>query len=354
VIARRICHDSKLVVTARNGNESSGIGMTLFSCRLSLVAAALLALSGAGGVRAEDAFKTFRQLDGTTKMPKLNAFSNPLASPIQSNARLVKFEAKLDKDAQPMQQGLQWRVYSPISGSDGKLPLIASSQGGSADLQLSPGDYFVNVSFGRAGVTRKLSIPTEGDVATQVMVLDAGGIVLNAVSGENTRIKSNKLKFKIYADDGQDDSNHNLIMNDVEPNTLVSLNSGTYHVVSEYGSVNAVVRADIKVEANKITEATLQHRAAQMNFKLVSNPGGEAIADTAWSILTSAGDAVAESVSAYPVLVLSEGNYTAIARNKDNIYQKDFNVKAGVNTDVELVMKDSAQNLQKDSGYDTN
>jgi hypothetical protein len=328
--------------------------MTSFSCRLPLIVTVMLMAAGLQGARAEDAFKTFKQLDGSTKMPKLNAFSNPLANPVQSNARLIKFEAKLDKEAQPMQQGLQWRVYSPIAGSDGKLPLVASSQGGTADLQLAPGDYFVNVSFGRAGITRKLTVPTEGEVATQVMVLDAGGMVLNAVTGDNTRIKSNKLKFKIYADDGQDVSGRNLIMDNVEPNTLISLNSGTYHVVSEYGSVNAVVRADINVEPNKITEATLQHRAAQMNFKLVSNPGGEAIADTAWSILTSAGDAVAESVSAYPVLVLSEGNYTAIARNKDNIYQKDFNVKAGVNTDVELVMKDSAQNLQKNSSYDTN
>lgn len=332
----------------------SGTVMTSFSCRLPLIVSLMLAMTGLQGARAEDAFKTFRQLDSSTKMPKLNAFSNPLLSPVPSNGRMIKFEAKLDKASQPMQQGLQWRVYSPIAGSDGKLPLVASSEGGSAELQLSPGDYFVNVSFGRAGVTRKLNVPTEGDVNTQVMVLDAGGLVLNAVSGENTRIKSNKLKFKIYADDGQDDSNRSLIMDNAEPNTLISLNSGTYHVVSEYGSVNAVVRADIKVEADKITEATLQHRAAQMNFKLVSNPGGEAIADTAWSILTSSGDAVAESVSAYPVLVLSEGNYTAIARNKDNIYQKDFNVKAGVNTDVELVMKDSAQNMQKESSYDTN
>ena len=328
--------------------------MTSFSCRLPAIMTVMLMAAGLQGAWAEDAFKTFKQLDGSTKMPKLNAFSNPAVNPVHSNARLVKFEAKLDKDAQPMQQGLQWRVYSPIAGSDGKLPMIASSQGGTADLQLAPGDYFVNVSFGRAGITRKLTVPTEGDVATQVMVLDAGGMVLNAVTGENARIKSNKLKFKIYAGDGQDDAGHNLIMDDVEPNTLISLNSGTYHVVSEYGSVNAVVRADIKVEANKITEATLQHRAAQMNFKLVSNPGGEAIADTAWSILTSSGDAVAESVSAFPVLVLSEGNYTAIARNKDNIYQKDFTVKAGVNADVELVMKDSMQSLQKDTAYDTN
>ncbi|NSZ16777.1 hypothetical protein [Agrobacterium vitis] len=328
--------------------------MISFSCRLPLILAASLLAASAGPGMAEDAFKSFKQLDSTAKMPKLNAFSTPIAPAPQSHSKLIRFEAKLDNDGQPLQQGLEWRVYSPIAGSDGKLPMVASSQGGSAELQLAPGDYFINVSFGRAGVTRKLDVPTDGEVQKQVMVLDAGGMVLNAVSGPDTRIKPSKLKFKIYAGDGPEDNDRGLIMDNIEPNTLVSLNSGTYHVVSQYGEVNALVRADIKVEAGKITEATLQHRAAQMNFKLVSEPGGEAIADTAWSILTSSGDAVAESVSAYPVLVLSEGNYTAIARNKDRIYQKEFQVKAGVNADVELLLKDSQQNVQQQAGYDTN
>ena len=116
------------------------------------------------------------------------------------------------------------------------------------------------------------------------------------------------------------------------------LNAGTYHIVSEYGAVNAVVRADIKVEAGKLTEAMIQHRASQINLKLVSEPGGEAIADTAWSVLTGSGDIVAESVSAFPVMVLAEGSYTAVARNKEKIYQRDFVVEAGRNEDVEILL----------------
>jgi hypothetical protein len=90
-----------------------------------------------------------------------------------------------------------------------------------------------------------------------------------------------------------------------------------------------------------LTEATIQHRASQVGFKLVSEEGGEAIADTAWSVLTSGGDIVAESVSAFPVMVLAEGQYTAVARNKDEIFQKDFEVKAGANMDVELLLDQS-------------
>ncbi|ATN34264.1 hypothetical protein ACO34A_10670 [Rhizobium sp. ACO-34A] len=304
---------------------------------LFVVAATLFAMTPA---RGEDAFQSFKQLNGTTKMPKLNAFSPNFSqtAPARSTSKSVALEAKLTSDGEPMQQGLSWRVFSPIPGSDGKLPLLASAEGGSADFQLEPGDYFVNVSFGRAGATKKLSVPSEGEVEKQVMVLDAGGVLLNAVSGSDTRIPAKDLKFDVYSSEIQADGERGLVLEDVKPDTIVRLSTGTYHIVSEYGSVNAVVRADIKVEAGKLTEATIQHRAAQINLKLVSEAGGEAIADTAWSVLASSGDIVAESVSAFPVMVLAEGEYTAIARNKDKIYQKDFTVSAGQNVDVELLL----------------
>lgn len=307
------------------------------AARLFVIAATLLNVCAPA--HGEDAFKAFKQLNGSVKMPKLNAFSAPLGGALQPNpARSVSLEARLTGDGAAMQQGLSWRVFSPIPGADGKLPLLASAEGGSADFQLAPGDYFVNVSFGRAGATKKLTVPAAGEVEKQVLVLDAGGVILNAVSGPNTRIPAKDLKFDVYSSETQADGERGLVLADVPPDTIVRLNAGTYHIVSEYGSVNAVVRADIKVEAGKLTEAMIQHRASQINLKLVSEPGGEAIADTAWSVLTGSGDIVAESVSAFPVMVLAEGSYTAVARNKEKIYQKDFIVEAGRNEDVEILL----------------
>lgn len=304
-----------------------------------------LALAGAASAPAyaQEAFETFKQLNGSTKMPKLKAFSAPGMSTINTapQSHSVKLDAKLTDDGEPMQHGLSWRVFSPIPGADGKLPLLASAEGGSAAFQLTPGDYFVNVSFGRAGATKKLSVPENGDVDNQVLILDAGGLSLSAISGADTHIPDKQLSFDIYSSEVREDGERGLVLADVKPNTIVRLNAGTYHVVSEYGSINAVVRADITVEAGELTEATIQHRASQVGFKLVSEEGGEAIADTAWSVLTSGGDIVAESVSAFPVMVLAEGQYTAVARNKDQIFQKDFEVKAGTNIDVELMLNQS-------------
>ncbi len=280
------------------------------------------------------------QPDNLVTMPGLTEFSpNTQTQPqFASTARRVDLEARLTTDGPAMKYGLTWRIFKPIPGEDGKLPLLASAEGGTTSFELAPGEYFVNVAFGRAGTTKKLKIPSSGQAEKQVLVLDAGGLVLNAVSGSDIRIPPKELRFSIYSADVRDDGERGLVMKDVEPNQVVRLNAGTYHVVSDYGAVNAVIRADIQVQAAKLTAATIQHRAAKITLKLVSTEGGEAIADTAWSILTASGDVVYESVGAFPVMVLAEGKYTAIARNKEKLFQRDFTVKSGVNSEVEVLL----------------
>jgi hypothetical protein len=272
--------------------------------------------------------------------PKLNSFSpviNQATEPAK-RSKTVHLEAKLAEGGQPMKYGLSWRIFSPIPGPDGKLPMLATSEGGSTSFDLDPGDYFVHVAFGRAGATKKLKVSASEEAALQTLVLDAGGMVLNAVSGNDVRIPPDELSFEIYSSEVKEDGERGLIMDNVKPNEIVRLNAGTYHVVSDYGKVNATVRADIKIAAGSLTQAVIQHRAAKITLKLVSQAGGEAIADTAWSILTAAGDSVAESVGAFPVVVLAEGNYTAVARHKNNIYQRDFTVASGRNQDVEVLL----------------
>ena len=296
---------------------------------------------------AASAGAPFQELN--SKPPKLNLPGLSEYAPVTKDTgkfgtfRTLHVEARLTPKGQPIDRGLAWRVFDPIVGSDGRLPLLAASNGGSAAFQFQPGTYIVNVAFGRASVTRKIVISASGPLTRQSFVLNAGGLVLNAVTGVNLPIPADKLKFSIYTKDADapgkaHDQKRHLVVARVKPNTIVRLKAGTYHVVSDYGKVNAVIGADIRVEAGKMTEATIQHRAAQLTLKLVSNPGGEAIADTAWSILSPSGDIVSESVGAFPSLVLTEGNYTAVARNKGHIYQRDFAVKPGSNQDVEVLL----------------
>ena len=193
----------------------------------------------------------------------------------------------------------------------------------------------MHASYGRAGATKRITVGRDGK--REDLVLDAGGLKLDAILAGGVRIPPAKLRFSIYEAEPGTDGERALIIPDVSPNSVVRLNSGTYHVVSTYGSVNAVIRSDIRVEAGKLTEATVEHHAAELTMKLVREAGGEAIADTSWSILSGSGDPIREMVGAFASMVLAEGDYTIIAKNRDRIYQRDFTVVGGRNQDVEVL-----------------
>lgn len=252
----------------------------------------------------------------------------------------LSLNARLTDKGADIAKGLIWRIYEPIYGVDNKLPLVASSEGGSAHFSLDPGSYIVHVSFGHASAMRRVTIRTD-QKAVETLVLDAGGLKLNASMPEG-KINPKYLRFSIYSDDSENDDTA-LILADVKPGEVVRLKAGSYHIVSNYGSANAISRSDIRVDAGKITEATMQHHAALITLKLVRQEGGEALADTSWSITNDAGDIIRETVGAYATLVLAEGDYIAIAKNKDQIYQKEFSVTSGRDQDVDVVT--TAQNL---------
>lgn len=268
-----------------------------------------------------------------------NAFApavppSPLA---RSGLSRITLSAQLVLNGPDISRGMSWHVFEAEPDPAGKLRLVASAVGGNQSFELAPGRYLVHASYGRAGATKRVTVGSQAKRET--FVLDAGGLEMDAAIAGGQAIPKSKLLFKIYLGEEKAGSE---VVPPVGPNTVVRLNAGTYHVVSHYGNVNAVVRSDITVEAGKLTEATVEHRAAEVTMKLVRESGGEAIADTSWSVLSNSGDPIRESVGAFASMVLAEGDYTVVAKNRDHIYQRDFTVEAGKNQDVEVIADENA------------
>ena len=245
-------------------------------------------------------------------------------------------DARMFADGPPLESGVVWRVFAD-GGPNGKMRLVGEAEGGPVTLRLKPGEYYIHAAFGRAGITRKVTVaPTP---RAETIVLDAGGLRLAALAGKDRVIAPEDVRFHIYAPDEGGSDARITVMENAPAGTVIGLNSGIYHVVCRYGDANAIVRADIRVEAGKLTEATLYQQAARVTLKLVENQGGEALANTQWSVVTSAGESVAESVGAFPSVVLSAGEYTAIAKHSDRIFEQKFLVEAGLNRDVEVLVR---------------
>lgn len=249
----------------------------------------------------------------------------------------IEFEARMTDDGAAIEKGIEWRIFSTAVDEQGELSLLAQSDGGSKAFDVTPGDYFVHAGYGYASAIRKISVVEDNQ--REIFTFDAGALQLSGITGTGGRIPRNLLRFDIYEDSADERGVRKLIAHNIRPGEILPFPAGTYHVVSQYGRLNAEIRADLRVEPGKITQANIEHRAARMTFRLVDRTGGDAIADTAWSILTEAGDVITESSSAFPAFVLSEGTYTAIARNNEKIYSRDFKVISGINQDVELLIE---------------
>jgi hypothetical protein len=260
---------------------------------------------------------------------------NSLAQESLSQTHRIQFEARMTEAAAPIRTGIEWRIFSSSVNNEGRLTLLAQSEGGTKAFDVTPGEYFVHAAYGHASALRRVVV--DADAQRETFIFNAGAMQLSGETGNGAKIPAHLLRFDIYAKEVDERGVRQLIAHNVQAGEIVPFPAGTYHVVSRYGRLNAEIRADIRVEPGKVTQAALEHRAARMSFRLVEEEGGDAIANTAWSILTESGDVITESSSAFPAFVLSEGSYTAIARNDEKIYSRDFRVNSGVNQDIELL-----------------
>jgi hypothetical protein len=179
---------------------------------------------------------------------------------------------------------------------------------------------------------------------TEKMAISAGGLRFAATVGD-TPIAPEMVTFTIYVAVGNDPEGR-VIAENVRPGTVVRLPTGTYRIVSRYGDTNAATNADLQVEAGKLIDVTMKHRAATITLKLVETNGGESIAGTAFSVLTPGGDTIKDLQGAFPSLILAEGEYVLIARSGGATFTKEFKVQNGLNADVEIVAKSgSAQEI---------
>jgi hypothetical protein len=257
----------------------------------------------------------------------------PLPPPPSGPTRGVMFEALLAPDTPAIPDGVTWRIFSTdLSGQ--KLSMVSEATGGSLQAALAEGSYFIHAAYGRAGITKRVEVGP--DTERETIILNAGGLRLSAYVGKETRLPQNQVSFDIFVEDGEI-GERTLVIPGANPEKVIRLNAGTYHVIGRYGDANAVVRADVTVQAGKVTDAILYHKAAKVTLKLVYEHGGEALANTAWSVLAPNGDSVFNTVGAFPAVVLAAGQYTAIARHDNHIYRGTFTVETDLNRDIEVL-----------------
>ena len=272
-----------------------------------------------------------------TLVPPSIATVPPAAPPASTAGQAVlSLTARYGKDLPVINSGLVWRVFSDKPDETGTFKLIREERGATPNIVLPAGNYVVHVALGLVSAVRTVSLRSETD--RQSFLLPAGGLRIEGRVG-TSKIPQNQISFAIYKGSQFETAERGALVPNVAAGDLALLPEGTYYIISNYGDANSVVRSDIRVQAGKLTDVIVTHRAAVITLKLVSDKGGEALANTAWSVITPGGDVIKESIGAFPRVVLSEGEYRAIAKNEGKVFERPFNVVNGVDGEVEVVAR---------------
>ena len=281
--------------------------------------------SGVGSQSARAADATLHRRGAAGAPPPAH---RPPARPVLS------LTARYGKDLPVINNGLVWRVFSDRPDETGTFKLIREERGATPNIVLPPGSYVVHVALGLVSAVRPVTLKAETD--RESFLLPAGGLRIEGRVG-TSKIPQNQISFAIYKGSQFEVGERAALVPNVAAGDVALLPEGTYYIISNYGDANSVVRSDIRVQAGKLTDVIITHRAAVITLKLVSDKGGEALANTAWSVITPGGDVIKESIGAFPRVVLSEGEYRAIAKNEGKVFERPFNVVNGVDGEVEVV-----------------
>ncbi|MGY4307734.1 hypothetical protein ACVIJ6_004977 [Bradyrhizobium sp. USDA 4369] len=262
----------------------------------------------------------------------------PVAAPPPAapNQGVLSLSARYGKDLPNINGGLIWRVFADRPDESGAFKMLREDRGATPNIVLPPGNYVVHVALGLVSAVKAVNLKAETD--RESFVLPAGGLRLEGRVG-TSKIPPNQISFAIYKGSQFDGRERAPIVPNVAAGDVLMLPEGTYYIVSNYGDANSVVRSDIRVQASKLTDVTVTHRAAVITLKLVSDKGGEALANTAWSVINPGGDVIKESIGAFPKVVLSEGDYRAIAKNEGKVFERSFSVVNGVDGEVEVLAR---------------
>jgi hypothetical protein len=270
--------------------------------------------------------------------PSLAAIPPVIAPPSAAapGQAVLSLTARYGKDLPVISSGLVWRVFSDRPDETGIFKLIREEHGATPNIVLPPGSYVVHVTLGLVSAVRPVTLKSETD--REAFVLPAGGLRIEGRVG-TSKIPQNQISFSIYKGSQFEVGERAALVPNVAAGDVALLPEGTYYIISNYGDANSVVRSDIRVQAGKLTDVIITHRAAVITLKLVSDKGGEALANTAWSVITPGGDVIKESIGAFPRVVLSEGEYRAIAKNEGKVFERPFNVVNGVDGEVEVIAR---------------
>jgi len=165
---------------------------------------------------------------GNPAGPSLRLPLTPETAPVETAHGMVRLSALFAAtDTQPVREGLQWRIFEEVPGTDGNHKLVAQSTDATPNLSLPNGNFVVHAALGLAGATKRITI--NGTLLNETLVLNAGGLRIAGLLGD-TPINPAKLSIAIYVPESVHPEAK--LVAHAKSGDNIGLPEGNYHIVS--------------------------------------------------------------------------------------------------------------------------
>ena len=248
----------------------------------------------------------------------------------------VTLTAYLSEGSAPMTSGIVWRIFHGHPAKDGSYKLLQTLQDREPTVELNPGEYLINIAYGRAYLTKKIGVWPQNPVKED-FVVNAGGLRINAtLAGAHLGRAPAQIRDLLrYAGS---------VRQPAEAARRHAPRRGDPAELRHLPCRQHLWRRELRGfdrcggRAGQDPEAGIDHDAGKITLKLVQRTGGEAAADTHWIVYNAVGEVIKESAGAFPTHI-GGGDYRVAAQHGDQQYAGAFTVAAGDAKLVEVLMQ---------------
>lgn len=256
-------------------------------------------------------------------MAKAAAGGHPVAiEVVQPGREGLELTARLTEDGSVLDRNISWTVRT-MNGQT-----VFSSESGSVDISVPPGDYLIDASYGIASLSQVVSLPEASRVMVS-FVLKAGGLRIQASMGDS-KLHATRPRLRVFALTGGEPGR--LVAASAAPGEIIRLPEGRYRVESRAASGNAAAVADVDVKAGLVSTVAITHKAGLARLSFVGSPA----AQVRWDVEDGSGRRVALRDGLNADFVLMPGTYRATATVGPELLTATFRIAAGETRDIML------------------
>ena len=237
---------------------------------------------------------------------------------VQPGREGLELTARLSQDGGIIERNISWNVRT----ADGKP--VYSSEAGSVDISVPPGDYQIDAAYGASSLSERVSLPP-GSRLLVSFVLNAGGLRVTP-SLAAADFPPAKPRVRVFTLDGR------LVAVSREAGEIIRLPEGRYRVESRPAAGNAAAVTDVDVTAGRMSTIGITHKAGLARLSFVGSPS----ARVTWTVADAQGARVALRDGLGANLLLVPGTYTARAAVGAELLTATFRIAAGETRDIML------------------